>query len=451
MPTSSSPYRTELVVQHPEMYTEHASLDPAFWSIEPPEISAKAFQEKLSRKLTSEGHPISMNEALQMIYHPDERVLDHFIRTRFVEAETPAWWEKVDTEIEGANTREVLKTALSKLTMGFFEPEPPAWAPPRWEQERKTTRWKLISSLRARLWRRVLDGAESEGHLWAPLLDIAPSQSPQHFSAHRRPEAHILGRIRKRARKFARWAGQEATEEEITEILENFRFPVLKQALVQELSVWTDEHIDLALEKFSIKYFHKLAQNDNITGGSLVRMARRERLFNQYGGLLANHPRAGPRVWETLLDQAHQHDWSLPSFRRQGRVKFHRCEPWMRHAPSRNRYLREAPAEVLEGVVEESVPLWDEILPFLVENRPELVAPHILGESSTSLDILSDEEYSPENLKAFLQEHPSLDLSPLLGLSDSELRQKLMLEIGRWKQAPGASGPQRDKKQGLFR
>lgn len=445
-------YRTDLVVQHPEMYAEHVSLDPTFWNLEPPQMSGEEFQEHLSQKLAQDNRSLSMNEALQMIYHPDENVLEHFIRTRLIDAELPPWWEQLDTEIEGINTREALKTAFSKLTMGFFEQGNPYDSSSRWEKERQKTHRRLISSLRGRLWRRVLDGAASEGHLWTPLLDIAPTQNPRHYVSERSPESRVIKRIRNRAREFAQWAGQEATEEETTEILTNFSFPPLKKALIQELPVWTDEHIDLALEKFSIKYFSKLWENNNITEESLARMVHRNRLFNQYGGLLSEHPQAGPQVWEALLEQAHQHDWSLPAFRRQGRIKFHRCEAWMRHAPSRSRYLREAPPEVLKGVVQECVPLWSEVLPFLIENRPELVAPHILDEAPHPPDpVFADDEYSPRALKEFLQKHSSVDLSPLLGISDSELRQKLMLEIGRWERT--ADGPQQNKseEQGLLR
>lgn len=445
----SLPFRTEPAVVDPSVYLEHQLEAPFYFPSQHPEPAESADEliANLEEQLEAQEEDLTAEQLLEAIYHPDERVLLAVLKKRGTTGRHSSRnLPPLDLDDVSLRVRDLLHAFL---TMGHGRKVEDAEI--IWRKVRQEYYHKLDRQVRAQAWKRARQTAQTEGVLWNPLLDYVPREFPT------KPlQKNFQAKLGERIQQLGQWA--ETAPPEQLEGLQKFRHPQLLFHLITErLHCFSPRQAGTFIRQLheeGNRLNKKAARDTQLTRQHLIEITRtlldsEKKASPAQLERLAQHPRAHSGLWKTILEAYEEHtDKNQRTVMPGG---FHRCRRWMRHEPSRKQYLQLADQGGLRrALINLELPI-DEVGDIAVRNHPEWVALFLLWEDKPPWRAHRYDKKLYPRMKNWLQNQPRFKLTPLLGVGDTEIRQRILIRLSEMETEqpyrPQAEGPGRNQPQ----
>lgn len=435
LPSQHLPFRTEPAVLDPSMYLQHANMDPALWAMSDMTRSGQACRTLLKEKAQAKGkgyERLSPREVMLLIYHPDERVALDLLD--FHPDDLAGWHHYIDPDLEGARMGEL----TSFVGRNFWDE---AGLPPKfhWEKTREDSQEVFRINMWIRLWRRVLDGLESENLYWSPLMDRFPRADRVFNRFHHRPGwkkvQKVTRAVDQKLQQLGEWAREEADPEQL-ERLTHFQSSRLQKGLLEHkvpLSRTLAEHLLQHIRQKDIGDALAAGEPEEQTLQNLFLSLHEHRDWgspffrkNIYRRI-AGRENAGPSTWKLMIEKLFQaHDEGERSYtegwKADDAVGLFQISEGLQDPEIKQAYFQTAPAGEIKGMVNRNLGEVDQYLPGLIQHYPEWVAKQLARGKQNGI---------PKIFQDWLEQHPEIDLSPLLQTSYPEARRTVIRVIAR--------------------
>lgn len=422
------------------MYTEHAWLDPR--ALNMPEITQKGaeYRDMLQERADRE-RGLSGPEALTLIYHPDERVLLDLLDFPFTQK--GSWEDHISPDLKGARMGEIVRATLGYLT----DEDETIPLKTFWKQARAKSEENFQTEFWVQLWRRVLDGLESENLLWSPVLDRFPSSRELRQRCQNQPGWKKVRRIEKQVHKnivrLGGWIERQPPTEDINQLLEAFEHEQLYKTFLKHTASLTRKQARYVVCRQGPRTLDTAMMNGSLDEASLQNLflvLHHEGEFSSFERKqqyrwLGEHPQVSPETWQLMMRTLFTHEddrraYTEPDWGTEEEIKLWKIDGWLENSEIRKEYLQTAPRGEIRNMVKQNLTEPDLYLPELISAQPEFVAQQLAGEKAFGL---------AQTLRRWLSQHPDVSLLPLLKTSYPQARREVMRLMAR--QEPDQKDP----------